>query len=56
MIDCAHQLVVVADHTKFGQTAGFTVARLAEIDTLVTDRRPGPPLGAALAAADVAVA
>jgi DeoR/GlpR family transcriptional regulator of sugar metabolism len=56
MIDCSHQLVVVADHTKFGQSAGFTVARLPEIDTLVTDRRPSASLAGALAAADVAVA
>jgi DeoR family fructose operon transcriptional repressor len=37
MNDCAHQLIVVADHSKLGKFALYQVAALGAIDTLVTD-------------------
>ncbi len=53
MIDCARQLVVVADSSKFGRSAGFSVCDLAEIDVIVSDRAPPAPLAEAMAAAEV---
>lgn len=36
----AGELVVVADHTKFGITALAGIIPLADVDTLITDRPP----------------
>ncbi|MFC7703550.1 DeoR/GlpR family DNA-binding transcription regulator [Plastorhodobacter daqingensis] len=55
MMENARQVVVLADSDKLGKTAGFRVCRLAEIDMLVSDRPPPPPLARALAEAGVQV-
>jgi len=39
LIDSARQLVVVADHTKWGVVGLSSFGSLAEVDVLVTDRR-----------------
>lgn len=38
MIDCARQVILVADHTKFGKVAFATIAPLTRAQTLVTDQ------------------
>jgi DeoR/GlpR family transcriptional regulator of sugar metabolism len=38
MMRCADEVVVVADHTKFGRQALAFLCELAEIDTLIVDR------------------
>lgn len=48
MIECSRRLIVVADATKFDRKAAFRVARLADLDILVTDRAPSTALAAAL--------
>lgn len=53
MIDCAQQLIVVADSAKFERNAAFRVCRLDEIDVLVTDASPPSAFVAALGEADV---
>jgi DeoR family transcriptional regulator, carbon catabolite repression regulator len=40
MIQHADQVIVLADHTKFGKRMFFKVAPLHDIDVLVTDREP----------------
>ena len=42
MIKCAHRVVIVADHTKFGRNAMIHVADLAELDQIVSDRDLAP--------------
>jgi DeoR/GlpR family transcriptional regulator of sugar metabolism len=42
MIRCAHRVVIVADHTKFGREAMIHVADLAEIDQVISDRGLAP--------------
>lgn len=37
MIECAEQVFVLADHTKFGSSGLFIVCRLEDIDYLITD-------------------
>ncbi|CAA7600907.1 DeoR-type HTH domain protein [Acididesulfobacillus acetoxydans] len=39
MIDSADKLIVLADHSKFGQGALSRFADIADIDTLITDNR-----------------
>lgn len=48
MVEVARTTVVVADHSKLGQVAAATVAPLAALDTLITDRRASPETLAAL--------
>jgi DeoR/GlpR family transcriptional regulator of sugar metabolism len=49
MLQSARTTVVVADHTKFNRYAPVRVDNLDKVTHLVTDRRPEPPLAAALA-------
>jgi DeoR family fructose operon transcriptional repressor len=42
MIRCAHRVVIVADHTKFGRKAMVHVAELTEIDQIISDRGLAP--------------
>lgn len=55
MIDCARQLIVVADATKFERKAAYRICRLDEIDMLVTDQWPGPAFRSALEGASVEI-
>ena len=55
MVQYSRRAVVLADATKLAQEALVRFAGLDEIDTLVTDARPGADLLAALEAADVEV-
>ncbi len=40
MVAAGGRLVVVADHSKWGETGLSTIADLAEVDVLVTDALP----------------
>lgn len=40
MIEQAEQVVVLADHTKFGRNGYFRYAELAEVDIIITDQAP----------------
>jgi DeoR/GlpR family transcriptional regulator of sugar metabolism len=42
MMKCAHRVVIVADHTKFGRNAMIQVADLAELDQIISDRGLAP--------------
>jgi len=53
IIDQAERITVAADHTKFGRTSLVKVCDLEEIDVLVTDRTPDPPLARQLRAGEV---
>ncbi|MDX2309046.1 MAG: DeoR/GlpR family DNA-binding transcription regulator [Hyphomicrobium sp.] len=55
MLECANQLVILADSTKMEKRAAFNVCRLEDIDTLVTDRRPPPFFKMLLDRADIEV-
>ncbi len=48
MVDRARTLTVVADHTKFGRRAVFSVASLDRINRIVTDSAPEAALADAL--------
>jgi DeoR/GlpR family transcriptional regulator of sugar metabolism len=50
MMRSAHVPVVVADHTKFNRQGAVRVVDLRTVTYLVTDRRPAPPLAAAIGA------
>ena len=50
MLKSARTAVVVADHTKFNRYAPLRFGNLDTVTHLVTDRRPEPPVAAALAA------
>jgi DeoR/GlpR family transcriptional regulator of sugar metabolism len=43
LLDIAESVIVVMDHTKFGRTETISVARLDQVDVLVTDAEPPPP-------------
>ncbi|WP_158674582.1 DeoR/GlpR family DNA-binding transcription regulator [Streptomyces hoynatensis] len=43
MLEIAERVVVVMDHTKFGRTETIAVARLDQVDVLITDAPPPPP-------------
>ncbi|ONK09639.1 DeoR/GlpR family DNA-binding transcription regulator [Streptomyces sp. MP131-18] len=43
MLEIAEKVIVVMDHTKFGRTETISVARLDQVDVLVTDAEPPPP-------------
>lgn len=45
MVAAAGQLVVLADHSKWGETGLARIADLAEVDVLVTDALPDLDLG-----------
>ncbi|MBD8486308.1 DeoR/GlpR transcriptional regulator [Frigoribacterium sp. CFBP 8759] len=54
-VRAGRRVVAVVDQTKHGEEALVRFARLAEIDTVVTDAPPAPDLGEALDLADVEV-
>jgi DeoR/GlpR family transcriptional regulator of sugar metabolism len=39
LIDISEQVVLISDHTKFGQASGVIVASLERIDCVITDRQ-----------------
>ncbi|MEO3753140.1 DeoR/GlpR family DNA-binding transcription regulator [Streptomyces sp. B6B3] len=43
LLDIAESVIVVMDHTKFGRTETISVARLEQVDVVVTDAEPPPP-------------
>ncbi|MEU6717147.1 DeoR/GlpR family DNA-binding transcription regulator [Nonomuraea sp. NPDC046802] len=51
MVKAAQRSVLLADHTKFGNTYLATFAELSEIDVVITDTGLDPTLAADLAAA-----
>jgi DeoR/GlpR family transcriptional regulator of sugar metabolism len=53
MMRCADEVVVVADHTKFGRQALAFLCELSEIDTLIGDRCLTPEQRAMVEAAEV---
>lgn len=55
LIRRASEVVLVADHSKMGREASFSLGRLSTIDVLVTTREPEVGLAAALADAGVQV-
>jgi DeoR family glycerol-3-phosphate regulon repressor len=55
MVAQARRLTVLADATKLGRSAPFTVCDIATIDRLVTNRAPEGAVAAALAASNVEV-
>ncbi|VBB07656.1 lacr bacterial regulatory protein hth signature [Lucifera butyrica] len=46
MIEQAEQVIVLADHSKFGRNGYFKYADLADIDLIVTDQPPSEPYAA----------
>jgi DeoR/GlpR family transcriptional regulator of sugar metabolism len=44
IIQCAPEVILVADHTKFGKTSTAVVAPVSAVNTLVTDRSIDPEL------------
>jgi DeoR family glycerol-3-phosphate regulon repressor len=55
MVANAHNVIVLADSSKFARSAPFVVCRLDRIHTLVSDSPPSPALAHALARAGVQV-
>lgn len=55
MIRRADQVIVLADHSKFGKSMLYRVASLERIDMLVTDREPGPEMAEAMEKSEVEV-
>ncbi|MCX5478631.1 DeoR/GlpR family DNA-binding transcription regulator [Kaistia geumhonensis] len=55
MMRAARRTIVVADETKFTQSAFAAIAPLSEIDILVTSATPPEPMAEALAEAEVQV-
>ncbi len=51
----ASHVMVVADHSKFTVQAPVKVCGFSEVDTLITDRPPPPPIAARLGEAGVTV-
>ena len=51
----ADRVMVVADHSKFAAQAPVRVGGFAEVDTLITDRPPPPPIAKRLSEAGVNV-
>lgn len=48
VVECARQIIMMVDASKFGVTSLLTFCSFADIDTLVTDRQPDPRLSEAL--------
>lgn len=44
MMRNARQVLVAADHTKFGRTASVVLGSMSDVAALFTDREPPPPL------------
>ncbi|EKS54257.1 transcriptional regulator, partial [Citrobacter freundii ATCC 8090 = MTCC 1658 = NBRC 12681] len=55
MIQRADQVIILADHTKFGKSMLYRVASLERIDMIVTDRQPGREMAEALEKNEVEV-
>lgn len=55
MIDAASRVIVLADHTKFGNARLHRICGLQRISILITDRAPPPDLASALAGAGAQV-
>jgi DeoR family glycerol-3-phosphate regulon repressor len=53
IMDNSRQVILVADHTKFGRNAMVRLGSLTEIDSLITDREPPPGLAEVITGADV---
>ena len=51
----ARQVVLVADHTKFGRSAMVRLGHLSQIDVLITDRPPPTAMTDVLRAAEVEI-
>lgn len=52
----ARNVLLVADHTKFGRSAMVRLGPISQIDVLITDRAPSPRMAEVLNAADIEVA
>jgi DeoR family fructose operon transcriptional repressor len=55
MVERSARVVLVADHTKLAERSVVRFADLEDIDTFVTDQRPGEPVQKSLGDADVTV-
>jgi len=55
IIENSREVLLVADHSKFGRNAMVRLGDIGQIDALFTDQPPPPPLAERLAAAGVAV-
>lgn len=55
LVHGAREVIVLADHTKFGRRAFEVVVEWGEVDALITDEPPEPALTALLAAEGVEV-
>jgi len=53
ILDQSREVWLAADHSKFNRPAMVELARLSEVDLLLTDREPPPPFPALLAEAGV---
>jgi DeoR family glycerol-3-phosphate regulon repressor len=53
IIDNSRQVLLVADHTKFGRNAMVRLGHISEVDALITDQAPPPALADVLVASDV---
>ncbi|MGI8313917.1 DeoR/GlpR family DNA-binding transcription regulator [Halobacillus mangrovi] len=53
MIQQAEQVIVLADHTKFGVTEFFQFAKLEDVDLIITDKGPDPEFQRLLDRCDV---
>lgn len=55
IIENSRCVYMAADHTKFGRSAMVRLGRMAQVDSLFTDRDPPPAMREMLAAAEVRV-
>ncbi|MED1721777.1 DeoR/GlpR family DNA-binding transcription regulator [Brevibacillus parabrevis] len=55
MMKRADQVIILADHSKFGKSMLYRVASLDQIDLIVTDRAPGREMAEALDKSEVDV-
>jgi DeoR family glycerol-3-phosphate regulon repressor len=51
----AREVLLVADHTKFGRSAMVRLGQLSQIDVLITDRAPPAAMAETLRAAEIEV-
>jgi DeoR/GlpR family transcriptional regulator of sugar metabolism len=42
MMASAKRVILVVDSTKFGKVSFISIGKFSEIDTLITDKDPGP--------------
>lgn len=55
MLKCAHEVVMLADHSKFARTAFAPFCNLKELQVLITDATPPKPAAEALRRAGVSI-